>query len=201
VRTPSHVRQTSRRKVFGARSPRWLNATVPVLSMVLQRRWRTGGSRSTPAAGCGSNPGIRTERPHASTAQVHAIAARMRRPINALLVVTAAYTGMRWGELSGLCRDNVDLTTASIHVHPQVGALHEVDGTLFLGPPKVPTPAASATASAGCVVSTATSPTPAPQAHPSPATPVGGHRTTGPDRGRPFGRPGPRRRLTTRRTC
>jgi integrase len=43
---------------------------------------------------------------------------------------------MRWGELAGLARDNVDLEHASIHVHPDVGALHEVDGKLFLGPPK-----------------------------------------------------------------
>ncbi|MEO3772156.1 hypothetical protein [Micromonospora sp. B9E7] len=43
---------------------------------------------------------------------------------------------MRWGELTGLTRDNVDVTTGSIHVHPDVGALDEVEGKLFLGPPK-----------------------------------------------------------------
>jgi integrase len=69
----------------------------------------------------------RPERPHATTQQVAAIAARMRRPIDGLMVVTAAYTGMRWGELAGLDRDNVDLDRASIYVHPEVGALAEHD--------------------------------------------------------------------------
>jgi len=43
---------------------------------------------------------------------------------------------MRWGELSGLDRDNVDLDHGTIYVHPDVGALHEIGGRLFLGPPK-----------------------------------------------------------------
>jgi hypothetical protein len=61
---------------------------------------------------------------------------------------------MRWGELAGLHRANIDLdqpgpgnpaapadpTRPAIHrhidIHPQTGALHEVDGKLFLGPPK-----------------------------------------------------------------
>ena len=63
----------------------------------------------------------------------------MRRPLDALIVVTAAYTGLRWGELSGLDRANVDLKHGSIYVHPDVGALHEVGGKLFLGPPKTAT--------------------------------------------------------------
>jgi integrase len=51
-------------------------------------------------------------------------------------VLAAAYTGMRWGELTGLDRANVDLDNADLYVHPEVGALHEVGGALFLGPPK-----------------------------------------------------------------
>jgi integrase len=43
---------------------------------------------------------------------------------------------MRWGELAGLDHDNVDLDKGIIYVHPEVGALHEVGGKLFLGPPK-----------------------------------------------------------------
>jgi integrase len=80
--------------------------------------------------------GHRSERPHATPAQVAAIAARIRRRVDQVLVVTAAYTGMRWGELTGLDRANVDLDHADIHVHPEVGALHEIEGQLFLGPPK-----------------------------------------------------------------
>jgi integrase len=35
------------------------------------------------------------------------------------MVITAAYTGMRWGELAGLSRDNLHLTTGIVHVHPE----------------------------------------------------------------------------------
>src|SRR2546430_7380499 len=62
----------------------------------------------------------------------------MRRPIDALLVLTAAYTGMCWGGLSGLDRANLTLEYGAIYVHPDVGVLHEVGGKMFLGPPKTP---------------------------------------------------------------
>jgi integrase len=76
------------------------------------------------------------ERPHATPAQVAQIAGRVPRRADQLLITAAAYTGLRWGELAGLDRGNVNLHDAVIHVHPRVGALHEVSGKLFLGPPK-----------------------------------------------------------------
>jgi integrase len=76
------------------------------------------------------------ERPHATAAQVNKIVARIVRPTDQLLVNAAAYTGMRWGELAGLARANTHLDDGLIRVHPDVGALHEVGGQLFLGPPK-----------------------------------------------------------------
>ncbi|MEU3628900.1 multidrug DMT transporter permease [Amycolatopsis coloradensis] len=58
----------------------------------------------------------------------------------AVLVVTAAWTGARWGELVGLQRHNLHLyddNTGNIVVDPDFGALHEPNkGPLFLGPPK-----------------------------------------------------------------
>ena len=59
-------------------------------------------------------------------------------PDNAVLIITAAYTGMRWGELAGLQWDHVDLDKGEIVVDPRVGALHEIGGRLELGPPKTP---------------------------------------------------------------
>ncbi|MDX3187803.1 hypothetical protein PV458_05280 [Streptomyces sp. MN03-5084-2B] len=44
-------------------------------------------------------------------------------PIARLLVITAAWTGCRWGELAGLHRDNVDLRRGVIMIDPLVGAL------------------------------------------------------------------------------
>ncbi|WP_394617402.1 tyrosine-type recombinase/integrase [Lentzea sp. JNUCC 0626] len=79
------------------------------------------------------------ERPHASTDEVDAIAGRMD-PDDGLLTITAAYTGMRWGELAGLqwIRTYLD-ENPRIAVDPEFGALHEVRGQkLVLGPPKTP---------------------------------------------------------------
>src|SRR5436190_11291636 len=66
------------------------------------------------------------ERPHATAEQVNEIAGRIARPSDQLLVVTAAYSGMRWGELAGLARANTHLDEGLLVVHPEVGALHEV---------------------------------------------------------------------------
>ncbi|GGU39962.1 DMT family permease [Lentzea flava] len=79
------------------------------------------------------------ERPHASTDEVDALAGRMR-PDDGLLTITAAYTGMRWGELAGLqwIRTYLDENPRLV-VDPKFGALHEVRGQkLVLGPPKTP---------------------------------------------------------------
>jgi integrase len=117
-------------------APRSTADVITVLSMVLQEAVEDRRIPFNPCRGVRVATGGRPERPHASTEQVAAIAARMRRPIDALMVITAAYTGMRWGELSGLDRANVDLHKGTIYVHPEVGALHEIGGKLFLGPPK-----------------------------------------------------------------
>lgn len=79
----------------------------------------------------------RPERPWASAEQVTAITTRLN-PANRILVITAAYTGMRWGELAGLRRPNCKLDEARIHIDRDTGALHEVAGHLSLGPPKTP---------------------------------------------------------------
>jgi integrase len=59
-------------------------------------------------------------------------------PANQALVITATYTGMRWGELAGLRRPNCKLDDARIFIDPDTGALHEVGGKLELGSPKTP---------------------------------------------------------------
>jgi integrase len=79
----------------------------------------------------------RPERPWATPTQVLTIANRATPPERAL-IITAAYTGMRWGELTGLHRRNCKLDDARIIINPDDGALHEVAGILELGPPKTP---------------------------------------------------------------
>src|SRR5579859_5696686 len=76
------------------------------------------------------------ERPVATPVQINQITARIPRFDEQVLVITAAYTGMRWGELTGLARTNTHLNDGQIRIHPEVGALHELAGKLVLGPPK-----------------------------------------------------------------
>jgi integrase len=51
-------------------------------------------------------------------------------------MITAAWTGARWGELAGLRRHNTHLGDAAIVIDRHSGALHEVNGRLELGQPK-----------------------------------------------------------------
>lgn len=65
------------------------------------------------------------------------IVARNYDPCGAVLIITAAWTGARWGELTGLHRNNLHLEDAVMIIDPDVGALHESGGgKLWLGPPK-----------------------------------------------------------------
>jgi integrase len=76
--------------------------------------------RRIPANPCrrlrGATP-PRPERPWATAAQVHTMAQRATAP-NRILIITAAYTGMRWGELAGLQRPNCKLDDTRILIDP-----------------------------------------------------------------------------------
>jgi integrase len=54
----------------------------------------------------------------------------------ALLIITGAWTGARWGELAGLIRDNVHLSDGVIVIDRWLGALHESGRRLWLAAPK-----------------------------------------------------------------
>jgi integrase len=82
--------------------------------------------------------GVVVPRPVATPEQVLQIAERMPNRITRTLVITAAYTGLRIGELFALTRQNVRLSRAELTVTPDHGALHEVSGRRWLGPPKTP---------------------------------------------------------------
>jgi integrase len=53
-----------------------------------------------------------------------------------VMVIHAAFTGMRWGEVTGLDRANCHPDHNHLLVDPDVGALHEVRGDMWLGAPK-----------------------------------------------------------------
>lgn len=57
-------------------------------------------------------------------------------PSMGLLLITAAWTGLRWGEISGLQRRKLRLDDGVLLVDRYVGGLHESSGRMWLGPPK-----------------------------------------------------------------
>ena len=67
-----------------------------------------------------------------TTAQVAKLAAAIG-PAWEVLVYTAAYTGLRWGELAGLRPGRIDVARRTIMVVEQ---LNELSGRLEWGPPK-----------------------------------------------------------------
>jgi integrase len=72
------------------------------------------------------------ERPIATVEQVYALADAMPERFYALVIV-AALTGLRWGELAALERGDIDLAQGTVRV---VRTLVKIGNQLELGPPK-----------------------------------------------------------------
>jgi integrase len=68
--------------------------------------------------------------------EVAANAAALSTIGDGLLILMAAWTGARWGELTGLQCQNLHLDDGRFRVDPKIGALHESGRRLWLGPPK-----------------------------------------------------------------
>ncbi|MFD7656014.1 tyrosine-type recombinase/integrase [Actinosynnema sp. NPDC059797] len=119
-------------------SERSVGDVVGLLSMILGEAVDEGLIGANPCRKLRLNTGDQPERPYADAGEVAALAGRVVAPENAVLIVTAAYTGLRWGELAGLQWGRVDMAKAEIRVDAKDGALHEVRGRLELGPPKTP---------------------------------------------------------------
>lgn len=110
---------------------------VTLLSMLLREAVDEDLITSNPCRNLRLNDTESRDRVTATPAQVERIADRCE-PADALLIRTAAYTGLRWSELAALQWHNVDLRRYTITIDAKHGALHEVHGRLELGPPKTP---------------------------------------------------------------
>jgi integrase len=117
-------------------SPVTVRSIITVLGLVLREAIDEHYLLFDPTARLRLRDGPGEPRPVASPLKVRQLAARMPNLHARLLVITAAYTGMRFGELAGLTRANIHLDQAVIHVAADTGALHEVAGDRWLGPPK-----------------------------------------------------------------
>lgn len=105
-----------------------LLAANPIRPRRRGRRRHTGGTRE------------KTWAEPTQTLDVADQASAWYGPWGGVLIVTGAWTGARWGELTGLRRPNLHLhddDTGNLVIDPHTGALHEdSDGRLWLGPPK-----------------------------------------------------------------
>lgn len=105
---------------------------VLVLSVVLAAAVEDGRISRNPCAGVKLPPENAREMRFLEPAEVVQLADAITvhyRP----LVLTAAYVGLRWGELAGLRVDRIDVLRGRLRVDQQ---LVEVNGKLELGPPK-----------------------------------------------------------------
>ncbi|WP_230689659.1 tyrosine-type recombinase/integrase [Catellatospora paridis] len=116
-------------------APTSVEDVMKVLSLILNEAVAEGRLGRNPCKDVKWHA-ARTERPHASATQVLLLAGELPYWANQVLVITAAYTGMRWGELAGLHRDNVNLREGWIFVADEDGALKEINGHLSKGKPK-----------------------------------------------------------------
>ena len=108
---------------------------VSLLSMLLGEAVDEGMIGANPCRKLRINTHDGRERPTARPEQVRQIADRCSAT-DRVLIITAAYTGLRWGELAGLRWSRVHLDRATIVIDPTEGALHEVGGRLTPGPPE-----------------------------------------------------------------
>jgi integrase len=104
-----------------------------LLRAVLNTAVDDGKIKRTPCRIKGAGDYRAAERPTATIAQVYALAERMPERFR-VLVLVAAFIGLRWGELIALRRCDVDLAGGVVHVRrrlaqPDRGGLQE-------GPPK-----------------------------------------------------------------
>lgn len=120
--------------------------------------WTSGSSPPALCIGGGTVGGVGTTLPPRLNASGHSPTTCCASPTKpgllggpsaGLLVITAAWTGCRWGELAGLQSDHLMLdphrNRGALVIDPDVGALHESRHRLWLGPPKTPASARTIT--------------------------------------------------------
>jgi integrase len=113
-------------------SPNTVAKAYRVLKGALDGAVETGLIARSPCVLRGAGTERHPEMRIATPEQVASIAAAVGPRWEALVFV-AAYAGLRWGELAGLRRRDVNLEAGSLTV---VRQLTEVNGTLAFGPPK-----------------------------------------------------------------
>lgn len=110
-----------------------VHATYGLLARILRTAEIDGVIRRTPCIGIALPRQTSHEEMHFLSAAQVAELAEAIDPRYRALIYTAAYTGLRWGELAGLKIDRVNLLRGTIDVRE---ALTEVNGHVDIGPTK-----------------------------------------------------------------
>lgn len=106
---------------------------VIVLRSVLEAAVQDGRVKRNVARGVRLPPESTRPMRFLDPSEVVAVATSIRPQFYGPLVWTAAYVGLRWGELAGLQLDRIDLLRGTVTIDTQ---MTEVRGRLELGPPK-----------------------------------------------------------------
>jgi integrase len=125
--------ETATRLTAAGQSAASVHKIHRVLSMVLGLAVRDGRLPRNPAAGVNLPRAVKADKRYLRAGQVAKLADAAGP--GRLVVLTLAYTGMRWGELAALRMSRVDLLRRRIHVAESVTELS--DGRLDWGLPKV----------------------------------------------------------------
>lgn len=118
-------------KLTGTHSPTTVLRAYGVLAGILDVAVKDRRLPSNPARGVNLPRKISKRKTYLSHQQVAALASAAGR--NALLVETLAYTGLRWGELTGLRVRDVDATQRRLNVNENAVM---VGTTVIVGTPK-----------------------------------------------------------------
>lgn len=139
---------TFQKELSTRRAPNTVTGVMLVLRILMadavhDRRIEFSPVRPKRKRGKRQAPDVRTRKGIAVELEaVQAIRARMPGPV-ATMVLTAAFTGMRWGEIAGMRRRYLTLMPDAVGgpegyyvIDEKDGALHEDGARLYFGPPK-----------------------------------------------------------------
>lgn len=117
----------------GRLAPASVRKVGAILSKIMSEAARAGYIAGSPCRGLRLPPEGQREMVFITAEEVEGLADAMRPDHYRPLVFTAAYAGLRWGELAGLRIDRLDPLRRTIRVEEQ---LTEVSGAMRPGPPK-----------------------------------------------------------------
>jgi integrase len=130
---PAHVRAWRAGLLAGGTGPITVAKGYRVLRTIMQTAVDDGLIRVNPCQINGAATERSPERPVLLVGEVYTLAAAVPDRWRAL-VLMATFCSMRWGELSGLVRADIDLDDGLVHIRRSVSELD--DGTRVTGPPK-----------------------------------------------------------------